>query len=97
MRAVTSFPRPASELVDGQREIVHFKRKDGVRLPGNLYSPPGYDSKRDGPLPIFVCAYPQEYKSAKFAGQMRGSPFHFVRMARTPLYWSTQGYAILDN
>ena len=97
LRAVTTFPHPAPELVDVQREIVHYERKDGVRLTGNLYLPPGYDSKRDGPLPVFVWAYPREYKSAKFAGQMRGSPFHFVRMARTPLYWLTQGYAILDG
>ena len=45
-----------------------------------------------------VClAYPREYKSAKFANETRGSPFYFVRMARTPLYWLTQGYKMLDR
>ena len=96
-RAVTKFPHPAPDLVDVQREIVHYERKDGVRLNGNLYLPPGYDAKKDGPLPVFIWAYPREYKSAQFAGQMRGSPHRFVRLARTPLYWLTRGYAILDG
>ena len=45
-----------------------------------------------------VClAFPREYKSAKFADQTRGSPFHFVIMARTPLYWLTQVYVMLSG
>lgn len=94
---VTSFPHPAPDLIDVQREIVNYDRADGVRLNGSLYLPPGYDSARDGPLPVFIWAYPREYKSAKFAGQTRGSPHRFVRLARTPLYWLTRGYAILDG
>lgn len=97
LRAVTAFPHPAPELMDVQREIVYYDRADGVRLSGSLYLPPGYNSKRDGPLPVFIWAYPREYKSAKFAGQTRGSPYRFVRLARTPLYWLTRGYAILDG
>lgn len=97
LRAVTTFAHPAPELMNVQREIVHYERKDGVRLTGNLYLPPGYDAQREGPLPVFIWAYPREYKSAAFAGQTRGSPYRFVRLARTPLYWLTQGYVILDG
>lgn len=97
LRAVTNFAHPAPDLIDVQREIVNYERKDGVRLNGSLYLPPGYDAMRDGPLPVFIWAYPREYKSALFAGQMRGSQFRFVRLARTPLYWLTRGYAILDG
>lgn len=97
LRAVTSFPHPAPELADAQREIVTYTRSDGVKLNANLYLPPGYDVKRDGPLPTFVWAYPREFKSAAFASQTRGSPYRFVRLARTPLYWLTAGYAILDG
>lgn len=97
LRAVTAFPHPAPDLMDVQREIVYYDRVDGVRLSGSLYLPPGYDSERDGPLPVFIWAYPREYKSAQFAGQTRGSPYRFVRLARTPLYWLTRGYAILDG
>lgn len=97
MRALTDFQHPAPDLINVQREIVNYERADGVRLNGSLYLPPGYDSERDGPLPVFIWAYPREYKSAEFAGQMRGSPYRFVRLARTPLYWLTRGYAILDG
>lgn len=97
VRAVTNFPHPAPDLVDVRREIVYYDRADGVRLSGSLYLPPGYDCEKDGPLPVFIWAYPREYKSAKFAGQTKGSPYRFVRLARTPLYWLTRGYAILDG
>eukprot|EP00178_Gracilaria_changii_P023505 TRINITY_DN710_c0_g1_i1.p1 TRINITY_DN710_c0_g1~~TRINITY_DN710_c0_g1_i1.p1 ORF type:complete len:1047 (-),score=126.88 TRINITY_DN710_c0_g1_i1:459-3599(-) len=97
LRAVTKFPHPAPDLMGVQREIVQYDRADGVRLNGSLYLPPGYDQERDGPLPVFIWAYPREYKSKEFAGQTRGSPFRFVRLARTPLYWLTRGYAILDG
>lgn len=96
-RALTDFRHPAPKLIDVQREIVNYERADGVRLNGSLYLPPSYNSERDGPLPVLIWAYPREYKSAKFAGQMRGSPYRFVRLARTPLYWLTRGYAILDG
>jgi predicted esterase len=97
LRAITAFPHPAPELADAQREIVSYTRADGVRLNGNLYLPPGYDAERDGPLPTFIWAYPREFKSAAYASQTRGSPYRFVRLARTPLYWLTAGYAILDG
>lgn len=97
LRAITQFPHPAPELVDAQREIVTYTRADGVELNANLYLPPGYDAKRDGPLPTFVWAYPREFQSAAYASQTRGSPYRFVRLARTPLYWLSAGYAILDG
>lgn len=96
LRPVTTFAHPAPELVGVEREIVEYNRRDGVRLTGDLYLPPGY-SKKMGPLPVLIWAYPREFKSAAFAGQTRGSPYQFVRLARTPLYWLTQGYAVLDG
>jgi len=60
-----------------------------------LYLPPGYKPE-DGPLPMLMWAYPREFKSAKAAGQMRGSPYQFVRIGATSyLLLLTQGYAIL--
>lgn len=94
---LTTFPHPAPELVGVQREIVNYERADGVRLNASLYLPSGYNAEKDGPLPVFMWAYPREFKSAEFAGQMKGSPYRFVRLARTPLYWLTRGYAILDG
>jgi hypothetical protein len=46
-----------------QKEVLRYKRSDGVDLTGTLYLPPGYDAARDGPLPTILWAYPREYKS----------------------------------
>ncbi|KAK4536761.1 hypothetical protein CDCA_CDCA09G2786 [Cyanidium caldarium] len=95
---LTHFPHPAPQLRDVSRELVYYTRRlDGVRLNASLYLPPGYDPRRDGRLPLFMWAYPREFKSADAAGQLRDSPYRFVRLARTPLYWLTQGYAVLDG
>ncbi|RLD35742.1 MAG: S9 family peptidase, partial [Bacteroidetes bacterium] len=82
---------------DIQKEIVRYKREDGVQLSFELYLPIGY-KRDDGPLPTFLWAYPREYKSASAAGQMNGSPYTFVRISPTSaLVMVTQGYAVLNN
>eukprot|EP00190_Bangiopsis_sp_CCMP1999_P000371 CAMPEP_0198732252 /NCGR_PEP_ID=MMETSP1475-20131203/34630_1 /TAXON_ID= ORGANISM="Unidentified sp., Strain CCMP1999" /NCGR_SAMPLE_ID=MMETSP1475 /ASSEMBLY_ACC=CAM_ASM_001111 /LENGTH=868 /DNA_ID=CAMNT_0044495321 /DNA_START=62 /DNA_END=2668 /DNA_ORIENTATION=- len=97
LRPLTLFPHPTPELKDVTRELVVYTREDGVKLNASLYLPAGYDKKRDGPLKMFMWAYPREFKSASFAGQIRDSPYRFNRLARTPLYWLSLGYAILDG
>lgn len=51
-----------------QKEVLRYKRDDGVDLTGTLYLPPGYEAKRDGPLPTLLWAYPREYKSRASTG-----------------------------
>lgn len=46
-----------------QKEIVRYKREDGLDLNATLYLPPGYERERDGRLPCLLWAYPREYKS----------------------------------
>lgn len=46
-----------------QKEIIRYKRDDGVDLTATLYLPPGYDPSVEGPLPCLFWAYPREYKS----------------------------------
>ncbi|HDJ32996.1 MAG TPA: S9 family peptidase [Bacteroidetes bacterium] len=94
---ITDFPHPYPELKEMHKEMVFYKREDGVQLSFELYLPPGY-KKEDGPLPTFLWAYPREYKSADAAGQVSGSPYTFTRISNTsPILWVTQGYAILNN
>ncbi len=45
LRQVTSFPHPAPALADIQKELVRYKRADGVDLTGTLYLPPGWDAR----------------------------------------------------
>ncbi len=98
MTQFTSFTNPAAALSKASKELIKYKRDDGVELSATLYLPEGYDAKKDGALPMLMWAYPQEFKSAAAASQIIGSPYRFVRINwGSPLYWLTQGYAILDG
>ncbi|KXK24701.1 MAG: peptidase S9 prolyl oligopeptidase active site domain-containing protein [Bacteroidetes bacterium OLB12] len=97
LNAITSFPHPYPQLKDVTKQVLKYKRADGVELTADLYLPPGY-KKEDGPLPGFVWAYPREFKSAAAAGQVKGSPHTFTRLSwGGPIYWVMRGYAVLDN
>jgi dipeptidyl aminopeptidase/acylaminoacyl peptidase len=94
---ITSFPHPYPQIRDVKKQVLKYKRADGVDLTANLYLPPGY-KKEDGPLPTFLWAYPAEFKSKNTAGQVKGSPYTFTRINwGSPIYWVVRGYAILDN
>lgn len=96
--ALTDFPDPAPQLAGIQRRLITYERDDGVTLSATLYTPPGYDAERDGPLPMLMWAYPREFRDADAASQVSGSPNQFSRPAGTShLFLLTQGYAILDG
>jgi dipeptidyl aminopeptidase/acylaminoacyl peptidase len=96
-RQLTHFPHPAPQLKEAKKELIKYMRDDGVQLTANLYLPPGYKSS-DGPLPMLMWAYPREFKSAKAAGQVRGSPYQFIRVSwGGPHFWLAMGYAVLDG
>jgi len=94
--ALTNFPDPAPQLTAVKKQLIKYKRDDGVELSGMLYLPPGY--KEGERLPVVVWAYPLEYNDPTTAGQVRGSAcrFTFYRGA-SQLFFLTQGYAVLDN
>ncbi|MBL7744635.1 MAG: prolyl oligopeptidase family serine peptidase [Chitinophagaceae bacterium] len=97
-RQLTSFTNPYPQLEGVSKEKIKYKRADGVDLTGDLYLPKGYDAKRDGPLPVFIWAYPAEYNSAADAAQVRGSEHKFTLLNwGSPVYYVTQGYAVLNN
>ncbi|UGQ37037.1 prolyl oligopeptidase family serine peptidase [Janthinobacterium sp. PLB04] len=98
LTALTHFPHPLPQLKDVQKELIRYKRADGVDLTATLMLPPNYDVKRDGPLPTLMWAYPQEFKTASAASQTKGSPYKFNAVS----YWGpaaflSMGYAVLDN
>ncbi|NYZ62468.1 S9 family peptidase [Luteimonas deserti] len=95
---LTAFEHPTPQLRDVQKELVRFKRKDGVDLSGTLYLPAGYDAGRDGPLPMLMWAYPGEFKSADAASQVTDSPHRFNAIG----FWGPQaflamGYAVFAD
>jgi dipeptidyl aminopeptidase/acylaminoacyl peptidase len=95
-RAITQFKDPAPQLTGVEKQFVTYQRKDGVKLSGTLYLPPGY--KRGERLPLVMWAYPREFTDADTASQVSGSPYRFTRVGGTShLFLLTQGYAIFDN
>ena len=95
---LTHLPDPAPFFSNVKAERITYTRADGVQLSGTLYLPPGYDRARDGKLPFFLWAYPQEFMSADAASQLVGSPYQFRRPSRSDhLLLLAAGYGVLDN
>ena len=93
---VTNFENPYPQLASVYKELVKYKRNDGLDLSFILYLPAGYDREKSGPLPTLLWAYPREFNDPSAAGQVSGSPFTFTRIsASSALVYVTQGYAIL--
>jgi dipeptidyl aminopeptidase/acylaminoacyl peptidase len=92
--AVTTFTDPQPQIRGMKKQLVTYKRKDGVALSGTLYLPANY--KKGERLPLFIWAYPLEYTDASTAGQVRGSANRFtVLRGVSPLFMVTQNYAVL--
>lgn len=96
--AITNFSNPYPQLAGIAKQKISYERSDGINLTGDLYLPAKYNKEKDGPLPVIIWAYPREYKSAADAAQVRGSKYTFTRINYgSPIFWVTQGYAVLDN
>ncbi len=95
-KALTNFPDPAPQLRGITKQLVTYKRADGVQLSFTLYLPANY--KQGERLPTIVWAYPLEFNDADTAGQVSGSPYRFTTITGiSHLFLLTQGYAVLDN
>ncbi|OEU08845.1 alpha/beta-hydrolase [Fragilariopsis cylindrus CCMP1102] len=93
--AITAFPHPQPDLIGVKKELVQYKRKDGIELTANLYLPPDYDGT---PRPTLFWAYPREFKNSKAAGQIKGSKHRFVSASwASPVHWATKGWCIMDD
>ncbi|MEK7409180.1 MAG: prolyl oligopeptidase family serine peptidase, partial [Acidobacteriota bacterium] len=96
LKAVTQFPDPAPQLRQIKKQLVTYKRPDGVQLSFTLCLPPGY--KEGTRLPTIIWAYPLEYNDPTTAGQVVGSPQRFTTLGgASHLFLLLQGYAILDD
>ena len=94
---VTDFPDPYASLADVKTMQLSYPRQDGLNLTATLYVP-GDFKPGDAPLPALVWAYPREFKTKQAASQVKGSPHRYPRLAfRSPVFWVTQGYAVLDQ
>eukprot|EP00388_Colpodella_angusta_P003915 GDKJ01013427.1.p1 GENE.GDKJ01013427.1~~GDKJ01013427.1.p1 ORF type:complete len:784 (-),score=77.17 GDKJ01013427.1:1600-3951(-) len=94
---ITFFPHPYPALKGVEKQVLKYKRHDGVELTANLYLPADYQ-KEQGALPCLLEAYPLEFKDKSNAGQISGSPYEFTSIYwGSPIFWVTQGFAILEG
>ncbi len=94
--ALTAFKDPAPQLRRITKQLVTYKRADGVPLSMDLYLPPDY--KPGTRLPAVMWAYPREFNDADTAGQIQGSTKRFTTFAPyDELYFLLDGYAVMKN
>jgi dipeptidyl aminopeptidase/acylaminoacyl peptidase len=91
---ISHYVDPQPRLRQVKKELVKYKREDGVELSFTLYLPPDY--KVGTKLPTFVWAYPYEYNDASTAGQVSGSVQRYTQLSGH-LLLVLGGYAILEN
>ncbi|HEX9611696.1 MAG TPA: prolyl oligopeptidase family serine peptidase, partial [Gemmatimonadales bacterium] len=96
LRSLTAFTNPAPQLTGIAKQLVTYRREDGIPLSGTLYLPPGYTPGTR--LPVVMWAYPTEFTNVDAAGQVRAAPNRFT-LPRGPshLFFLTQGYAVFDD
>jgi len=95
---ITYFPNPFESIKDVYKEVIKYKRADGVELSGTLYLPVGYDRTKKEKLPLLIWAYPTEYKDNYSAGQSTANSNEFTfPYYGSFVYWVTRGYAVLDD
>jgi dipeptidyl aminopeptidase/acylaminoacyl peptidase len=94
---LTQTADPTPQVRGIRKQIVSYKREDGVPLSFTLYLPPNY--KEGTRLPTLLWAYPVEYNDADTAGQVSGSSDRFTQFTGAGLHllFLLHGYAVLDN
>ena len=95
---VTSFDNPYKSISEVHKEVITYKRDDGLELQGTLYLPVGYDMNEKEKMPMILWAYPREFKDNNSASQNTTNPNEFIYpYYGSPIYWVTQGYVVLDD
>jgi len=80
-----------------QKQLITYKRADGVPLSGTLYLPANY-SKKQGTLPVLMWAYPREFNDPDVAGQISFSANQYPTISpRSPIPLVAEGFAVFDK
>lgn len=95
---ITFHKNPFESISRVDKQVIHYKRNDGVDLTGTLYLPLGYDKTKKEKLPLLIWAYPEEFKDKNSAGQSSKNPNEFTfPNYGSFVFWVTKGYAVLDD
>ncbi|MEQ5792693.1 S9 family peptidase [Muricauda sp. NFXS6] len=95
---LTDFENPYKSIQNVHKEVITYKRDDGLELSGTLYLPVGYDMEKKEKMPMILWAYPREYKDKNSASQNTSNPNEFTYPYwGSPIYWVAKGYVVLDG
>ncbi len=98
LNQITSFKNPFISIQNVHKEVINYKRDDGLDLSGTLYLPVGYNKNSKDKMPMIMWAYPTEYKDKSSAGQSTKNPNEFTYpYYGSMIYWVTRGYVVLDD
>jgi len=94
--ALTRFENPFKSIQNVHKEVINYKRDDGLDLSGELYLPTNYEKGKK--YPMIVWAYPREYKDKSSASQSTSNSNQFTYPSYgSPIFWVTRGYVVLNN
>ena len=98
LRQLTKFDNPFKSIQDIHKEVITYKRDDGLELSGTLYLPVGYNKEKKEKMPMILWAYPREFKDQSSASQKTSNPNKFTfPYYGSPIFWVTKGYVVLDG
>jgi len=95
LKALTHFSNPMPQTAGIKKQLVTYKRADGVPLSFTLYLPATYKSGTR--LPAVLWAYPYEFSDTDTAGQVTGHEADSFPELNYHQLVVLQGYALLDN
>ena len=98
LTAMTHYPDPEPIMRKVHKELVTYKRPDGVDMSFTLYLPPDYTPGKR--LPTVLWAYPYEYETADVASETatNGSRMRFTEIGGySEVFFALDGFAVLDN
>lgn len=98
LNQLTAFENPFKSIQNVHKEVITYKRDDGLELSGTLYLPVGYDQSKKEKMPMILWAYPTEFKDKSSAAQTTSNPNEFTYpYYGSPVYWVNRGYVVLDD
>jgi len=95
LKPLTRFTDPMPQAAGIQKQLVTYKRADGVPLSFTLYLPANY--KPGTRLPTLMWAYPYEFSDTDTAGQVTGHEAQAYPVLNYHQLVTLDGYALLDN
>lgn len=98
IKQITFSESPYKSMDGITKQVVRYKRDDGLPLSATMYLPEGYDANSGEKLPMILWAYPREYKDRGSAGQVRNDENSFIRLGYgSMVFWAKKGYMVMDK